>query len=161
MYTFQLAHLKLKNLLRFTFSGCHSQDANSADCKQIKPVVYNTLESTFSSYIRWRHHSCLTHHSSVWALDSEVLSNKKSLLWMLLRHSCQILCKALKNFGAWKPWPQNFLTPLSKNFTAVPFPSWKSGQTFNVCGHHFLSHRLWLKFSRLVFVCKTPWRKLC
>lgn len=102
MYTFQLAHLKLKNLLRFTFNGCHSQDANSADCKQIKPVVYNTLESTFLSYIRGRHHSCLTHHSSVWALDSEVLWNKKSLLWMLFKAQLLNFMQGVKKFWGLK-----------------------------------------------------------
>ena len=30
-----------------------------------------------------------------------------------------------------------FLTPCVKNFTAVPVPSRKSGQTFKVCDHHY------------------------
>ena len=33
-----------------------------------------------------------------------------------------------------------FSYALNKNFTAAPVPFQKSGQTFNVCDHHFFSH---------------------
>ena len=40
-------------------------------------------------------------------------------------------------FFSLKPWPQSILTPCVKNFTAAPVPFRKSGQTFNVCDHHY------------------------
>ena len=55
-----------------------------------------------------------------------------------------------------KPWPQSILTPCVKNFTAAPVPFRKSGQTFNVCDHHYFQSYYGLNTGVQYLIVKLP-----